>query len=83
MEKPPGADMDLGAGQGLQRGERTITGNGVRRRHAARCAEKSGVGQWVAGAGDEQVGRASNQERRLRVSEKEGFYNEQLHMERR
>ena len=49
MEEPPGADRDLGEGQGHQGGGRTVTVNGGRRRWvreatmwAALCSEKGG-----------------------------------------
>ena len=61
--KLPGADRDLGAGQGRQRGDHTITGNGGRCRHTTWGAGKSGGGWWMAGAGNVQVGGASHQER--------------------
>ena len=41
----------------------TVTGNGDRRRHAARGAYTSGGGWQVAGAGNVQVGGTSRKER--------------------
>ena len=63
-QTPPGADRDLGAGQGRKRGERTGTGNGNRIKHAARGAETSGGGWHVLGTGDVKVGGDSHQKRR-------------------
>ena len=61
---PPGDYRDLGAGQGRQRGERTVTGNGGRRRHAARGSGPRDRGSRGASIGDVQVGSDSHQERR-------------------
>ena len=80
---PPGADRDLGAGQG-KRGGRTVMGNDSRRRHAVLGAGMSGAGWQVAGVGDVQVGGASHGERRWGGGEKrEGFDDERLRMGRR
>ena len=72
-ENPPRYDKDLGAGRGPQRGERTGTGNGDRRRHAGRGAGTSGRGWQVAGAGDAQVGGVFHQERRWGAGEMRGL----------
>ena len=42
---PPGADRDLGSGRGRQRGERTVTVNGGRCRHAAQ-RQVAEAGGW-------------------------------------
>ena len=51
---PPGANRDLGAGRGRQRGENG-RGDGSRRRHTAQGTETSGRGWRVAGVGVVQV----------------------------
>ena len=61
---PLEAYRDLGAGRGRQRGERIITGNVGRHRHAVRGAGTSGRVWWVTGAGNVQVGGALQHERR-------------------
>ena len=63
---PTGADKDLGAGRGKERGGgcRTVTGNVERRKHRSRGAEMSGGGWQVAGAGDTQVNGSSRWEMR-------------------
>ena len=53
---PPGDDMYFGAGQGRKRGERTITGNGDRCRHAEWGVGTSNGGWRVVGMGNAHVG---------------------------
>ena len=82
-ENSPGADRDLGAGQGWQRGDHTVPVNGGRRRHTERGAGTSGGGWRVAGAGDVQVGGVSHQERRWGAGEeREGSEDECMQMGR-
>ena len=70
MANPLGVYRELVAGQGRQRGERAITGNGSRRRHTAQGAGTSGKGRRVAGEVDAQVGGALQRKRRWGAGEK-------------
>ena len=67
---PPGYERDPGSGRGQKMRGGTVTGNGGRRRHAARGIETSYGGWWVAGVGDVQVGGAYHWERRWVEGEK-------------
>ena len=70
----PGDDMDLGEGQGQQRGGRKYLGNGGRFSNATRGSETSGGGWRMAGAGNVQVDSAPLWERRWGVGDTERCY---------
>ena len=60
---PPGANSDLGAGQGRKGGGRTDAELDNRSRHTAQGAETSGGGWRVAGVGRSQLDNVPRQER--------------------